>query len=81
FNPQTTIAFAIKQAGRVRVDIYNVAGELVKTLVDEHRAAGSYNDVRWDGTNAVNQPVASGVYWYRLVSGGFTESRKMVLLK
>jgi len=53
----------------------------VRTLVDERRPAGSYTDVRWDGTNDVNQPVASGVYWYRLVAGSYTEARKMVLLK
>ena len=81
FNPATTIAFSIKHAGQVRIDIYNVAGERVRTLVDERRAAGSYTDVRWDGTNDVNQPVASGVYWYRLVAGSYTEARKMVLLK
>ncbi len=81
FNPATTIAFSIKQAGQVRIDIYNVAGERVRTLVDERRPAGSYTDVRWDGTNDVNQPVASGVYWYRLVAGSYTEARKMVLLK
>ena len=81
FNPATTIAFSIKQAGQVRIDIYNVAGERVRTLVDERRSAGSYTDVRWDGMNDVNQPVASGVYWYRLVAGSYTEARKMVLLK
>jgi hypothetical protein len=81
FNPQTTIAFSLKQRGRVRVDVYDVAGALVKSLLDETRAAGSYTDVRWDGTNDVNQPVASGVYFYRLVAGEFAQTRKMVLLK
>jgi hypothetical protein len=81
FNPQTTIAFSLKERGRVRIAVFNVAGQLVKTLLDESRAAGSYTDVRWDGTSGVNQPVASGVYWYRLVAGSFSQSRKMVLLK
>ena len=81
FNPQTTIAFSLKQRARVRVDVFDVDGALVKSLVDETRAAGSYTDVRWDGTNDVNQPVASGVYFYRLVAGEFAQTRKMVLLK
>ncbi len=81
FNPQTTIAFSIKERGRVRIDVFNVAGERVRTLLDETRAAGSYQDVVWDGRSDVNQPVASGVYWYRIVAGSFSQSRKMVLLK
>jgi hypothetical protein len=81
FNPQTTIAFSIKERGAVRIDVYNVAGELVKTLLDETRAAGSYTDVRWDGTNGANQPVSSGVYFYKLVTNNFSQTKKMVLLK
>jgi hypothetical protein len=81
FNPQTTIAFSLKQRGRVRVDVYNVAGQLVKTLLNESRAAGSYTDVRWDGRDARSQTVASGVYFYKLVTDGFSQTRKMVLLK
>ena len=81
FNPMTTIAFSLKETGQVRIDIYNVAGERVRTLLHERRPAGAHSDVRWDGTNDVNQPVASGVYWYRLVAGSYAETRKMVLLK
>jgi hypothetical protein len=81
FNPQTTIAFSIRERGQVRIDVYNVAGELVKTLLDETRAAGSYTDVRWDGTNGANQPVSSGVYFYKLVTSNFSQTKKMVLLK
>jgi len=81
FNPQTTIAFSIKERGQVRVDVYNVAGELVKTLLNETRVAGSYTDVRWDGTNGANQPVSSGVYFYKLVTNNYSQTKKMVLLK
>jgi hypothetical protein len=81
FNPQTTIAFSIKDRARVKIDVYNVAGQLVKTLLDETRGAGSYTDVRWDGTNGANQPVSSGVYFYKLVSNNFSQTKKMVLLK
>jgi uncharacterized membrane protein (UPF0182 family) len=81
FNPQTTIAFSLKERARVKVDVYNVAGALVKTLVDETRAAGSYEDVRWDGRNNANQAVSSGVYFYKLVTNNFSQTKKMVLLK
>jgi hypothetical protein len=81
FNPQTTIAFSMKERARVKIAVYNVAGELVKTLLDETRAAGSYRDVRWDGRSSDNQPVASGIYFYKLVMTGFSQTRKMVLLK
>ncbi len=81
FNPQTTIAFSIEKRGRVRLFVYDVAGRLVKTLLDETRAAGSHTDVRWDGTNDARQPVASGVYFCRLVTDGFHQTRKMVLVQ
>jgi len=81
FNPQTTIAFSMKDRARVKIDVYNVAGQLVKTLLDETRAAGSYTDIRWDGTNGANQPVSSGVYFYNLVTNNFSQTKKMVLLK
>ena len=81
FNPQTTIAFSMKDRARVKIDVYNVAGQLVKTLLDETRAAGSYTDIRWDGTNGANQPVSSGVYFYKLVTNNFSQTKKMVLLK
>jgi flagellar hook assembly protein FlgD len=57
-----------------------VAGELVRTLVNENRAAGPHAVV-WDGRNDTGSPVASGVYFYRLVTKGFSQTRKMVLLK
>ncbi len=81
FNPQTTIAFSIKERARVRVDVFDVSGARVRTLLDETRAAGSYADLRWDGTSDARQAVASGVYFYRLRAGSFSETRKMVLLK
>jgi hypothetical protein len=81
FNPQTTIAFSIEARGRVTIAIYDVTGARVKTLLDETRAAGSYTDVRWDGTDAAGSPVASGVYFYRLEAGRFAQTHKMVLLK
>ena len=77
FNPTTAIRFTIPVGtyGRTSLRVYNVRGQELATLVNEMKAPGSY-EVRWD---ASGQP--SGMYVYRLISGTFTESRKLVLLK
>ena len=81
FNPATTIAFSLKQRARVRIDVFDVTGALVRTLLDDSRDAGAYSDIRWDGHDRNGRAVASGVYFYKLVAGGFEQTRKMVLLK
>jgi len=77
----TTIAYQLKEPGRVTLNIYNVAGQLVRTLVDANREAGINYEARWDGTTRSGERVASGVYFYRLVAKDFVKTRKMVLLK
>jgi len=80
FNPQTTIAFSVKDRGLVTLKVYNVAGELVRTLANEEVVAGAHTKV-WDGRNDAGQPVSSGVYFYKLVTNNFSQTKKMVLLK
>ena len=80
FNPVTTISFVLQSAQQVKLTIFDTNGRLVRTLVNDVRTAGS-NDVTWDGTNDVGQTVASGVYVYRIQTGRFQQSKKMVLLK
>jgi hypothetical protein len=80
FNPQTTIAFSIAERANVRVAVYNVNGALVRTLANESRAAGAYA-LTWDGRDDGGRQVASGVYFYKLTAGSFTQTKKMVLLK
>jgi TonB family protein len=80
FNPGTVIPYEIASPSRVRLNVYNVRGQLVRVLVDEQKDAGSYR-ARWDGTSAGGAPVASGMYFYRIAAGSFTQSRKMLLLK
>jgi hypothetical protein len=80
FNPQTTIAFSLRQRGVVSLRIYDVAGERVRTLADETFDAGPHTRV-WDGRNDAGQAVSSGVYFYKLVTADFAQTRKMVLLK
>jgi hypothetical protein len=80
FNPSTTIHYEIAQGGKASLRIYDVSGGLVRTLVDRSHNPGDY-DVRWDGLDIHGRPVASGVYFYRLETTSFTQTRRMVLLK
>ena len=81
FNPATTIQYALPQSADVQLTVYNVVGQVVRTLVAEHQAAGRYL-VAWDATNDNGQSLSAGVYFYRLQAGGeFHAVRKMLLLK
>jgi hypothetical protein len=80
FNPATTIRYAIAGDNPVSLTIYDVAGRKVRTLVNERQRADIYQ-VSWDGANDAGVRVASGVYFYKLVAGKFTQTKKMLLLK
>lgn len=80
FNPSTQIDFALPQRSNVRIEIFNVQGQLVRGLVDAVMAPGFYS-VEWDGRDHGASQVASGIYFYRLVAGDFRETKKMVMLK
>jgi hypothetical protein len=80
FNPATTIRYSVAQAGDVNITIFNVRGQRVKQLVDRHRAPGRYA-ATWEGVNDTGQTVASGVYFYRIQIGSFSDVKKMVILK
>ena len=81
FNPATTIKYALPQAADVELTIYNVVGQVVRTLVAEHQSAGRYV-VEWDATNDSGHSLSAGMYFYRLQAGEeFLEVKKMLLLK
>jgi len=80
FNPQTNISFALPIDSRVSLKIYNLSGQLVKTLLDNNLSAGTYT-VTWDGTNSSEERVASGIYFYKLTAGNYSQTRKMCLVK
>ncbi|MDA3812758.1 MAG: M14 family zinc carboxypeptidase [Candidatus Cloacimonetes bacterium] len=80
FNPTTTISFSTKEAGQVSLNIYNMKGQLVKTLVNEHLEA-AYHDVVWDGKDNSNKPISSGIYFYKMRSNNYTATKKMILMK
>jgi len=81
FNPETIIEYTLPKGPRmVRLVIYNILGQEVKTLVNEEKQAGIYK-VFWDGTDDMGEKVASGIYLSRIEIGGFSEVKKMVLVK
>ena len=79
FNPSTIIPYQLPTAAPVRLEVFNVLGQRVATLVDAERPAGFHAAV-WDATNAAGQAVAAGVYMYRLTAGGEQHTRRMVLI-
>jgi hypothetical protein len=80
FNPSTTLKYALPTNADVRLEIYNVLGQLVKVLVNEKQTAG-FKTAIWDGTNQVGEKVASGIYIYRLKAADYVQSKKMILMK
>lgn len=80
FNPSTTIRYSVKDPAPVRIEIYNLKGQLVKTLVNEHQNTGHYN-VIWNGRDSSGRSVGSGVYLYRMQAGDYSSTRKMMLME
>lgn len=80
FNPSTTIRYALPEAARVRLSIYDLSGRLVRTLVSAEENPG-YKQVVWNGRNQAGDALSSGVYLYRLEAGEFVQTRKMLFLK
>ena len=80
FNPTTTINYSLKENSKVELDIYNIKGQKVKSLVNEVLPAGEYS-VIWDGRDSNDKRVSSGIYFYKLKAGDFQRVRKMILLR
>jgi len=80
FNPSTSIAFDVAKEGLVSIEIYNIKGQRVKTLVNTPFGVGSHKVV-WNGEDATGRPVSSGVYFYRMTTDGYVAVKKMLLMK
>jgi len=80
FNPSTTIAYSVKNTAPVSIDIFNVKGQLVRTLVNEVKTAGNYKIV-FDGLDNNHRPLASGIYFCRMQAGDYRQTHKMLMLK
>jgi len=84
FNPTTVIEYNVESSGLVTLNVYDIMGRLVKTLVDnQFKVAGNQSGYKamWDGLDNKGHQVAAGVYIYRLQSGSMSQTNKMILLK
>ena len=80
FNPETLITFSLKESGLVNLNIYNMNGQLVRSLVSENRNSGQF-DVVWNGRNDLGMQVPSGIYMYRIQINDYSQTKRMVLMK
>lgn len=80
FNPSTTISFSLKEESNVCIEIYNIKGQLVRTLINQKMGSGKYSMV-WEGKDSANKNVSSGVYFYRMKTDRYTSHKKMLLMK
>jgi hypothetical protein len=80
FNPETKIVFNLPEEGNVKLEIYNIKGQKVKTLLDCYMSPGR-SEMIWDGRDSNNKAVASGIYFYKLKAGDNKKVRKMILLR
>ncbi len=80
FNPITTIQYSLPKDSQVRIDIYNLKGQLVKTLVNQSQPAG-YHTVSWNIKDNAREEIAAGIYLYQIVTSEFTDTKKLVVMK
>ncbi len=80
FNPATTIYYELPNASKVKLEVYNLLGQNVRTLINVRQEAGRHQIV-WDGENDFGLPVASGIYIYRFQAGNYSKIMKMILMK
>lgn len=80
FNPETTISFDMPKAGKANISIFNLKGQLVKTILNDEVAIGNHNIV-WEGRDSQNRAVASGIYFFRVKTDTQTTQKKMILMK
>jgi hypothetical protein len=80
FNPETTVKYNLAETADVHLQIYNIVGQVVRTLVADRQAAGRYQ-VRWDGMDDRGAAVSSGIYFYQITAGKFQDVKRLMLLK
>lgn len=80
FNAETVITYKLPVSEHVRLEIFNIMGQKVRTLVDEHQSAGQHH-INWDGKNDEEQGVLSGIHIYKITVGGLKKAKKMTVLR
>ena len=81
FNPQTTIAFELRNREAVRLRVFDLSGRLVRTLIDDEDYSTGSHEVQWLGRSDSGRRVSSGTYFYRLDAGEYSETKRMALIK
>ena len=79
-NPKTNIRYDVPELSDVKIDIYNIAGNKIKTLVSKEHQPGRYK-VQWNATNEQGAPVATGMYIYKIRASNFVSVKKLLLMK
>jgi hypothetical protein len=80
FNPNTKLSFSLAEPGMVKIDIYNLKGQKVRTLTNSYYSEGMHS-ISWDGSDSSNKQVSSGIYFYRMETGNYTKTLRMSLIK
>ena len=80
FRDQTMIHFTLSEASEVTVSVYDVMGRQVATLVNQSLTAGSH-EMQWNGRSSSGQPLSSGVYFYRIEAGEYSQTRRMTIVR
>ena len=80
FNPITTLKYDLPKDTFVKITLFDMNGETVKTLVNEEKSSGSHHS-QWDATNNKGEFISAGVYLYRIETGDFRQTKKMIYLK
>jgi flagellar hook assembly protein FlgD len=80
FNPRTEITFTLAEESEVSMVIYNIRGQVVKKLVNEKLNSGKHTVV-WEGKDERGKKVSSGIYFYRLEAGSYSQTKKMIMVK
>ena len=81
FNPTTTIYYSVGKESNITIQVYNLLGKKVKTLINNRRRPAGYHYLQWDGRNDDGRRVASGVYLYQMRSDENVLTKKMVLIR
>jgi hypothetical protein len=80
FNPETSISFALSKDGYTTLKVYDITGKLITILINEQKTAGYYT-VKWNGRNEKGEIVPTGLYLYQIISGEYSSTKRMLLLK
>ncbi|MBW6515512.1 MAG: T9SS type A sorting domain-containing protein [Candidatus Cloacimonetes bacterium] len=80
FNPETKIVFTLAQASNISIEIFNIRGQRVKSLINDHYDMG-FHEIVWDGSNDSGKTVSSGIYFYKMTTHDYNKVNKMMLLK